>query len=233
MPTLRSGLVIAGAYADKLRRAAFAQLKSAIKEGTIKANEVAYYVAQLNKVLYRIFVDELKIDKGDVVRVSIDYDLEPGKIIWKFDTLKIEAFRRIPDAQVDEVVKKVVSEAESIMAAAVEYSIEKLGETEDGDIIYVLKLGDREVGAFEVVTIDTEIAYIKKGAAVEPSPMVIEKVKIMTEGRTIEDAIKENIAEFTRSARYVSREEASKLIDYIKSRILGAKTAEEAEVEEG
>ena len=89
MPTLRSGLVIAGAYADKLRRAAFAQLKSAIKEGTIKANEVAYYVAQLNKVLYRIFVDELKIDKGDVVRVSIDYDLEPGKIIWKFDTLKI------------------------------------------------------------------------------------------------------------------------------------------------
>ena len=233
MPTLRSGLVIAGAYADKLRRAAFAQLKSAIKEGTIKANEVAYYVAQLNKVLYRIFVDELKIDKGDVVRVSIDYDLEPGKIIWKFDALKVEAFKRIPDAQVDEVVKKVVSEAESIMAAAVEYSIEKLGETEDGDIIYVLKLGDREVGAFEVVTIDTEIAYIKKGAAVEPSPMVIEKVKIMTEGRTIEDAIKENIAEFTRSARYVSREEASKLIDYIKSRILGAKTAEEAEVEEG
>jgi len=233
MPTLRSGLVIAGAYADKLRRTAFAQLKSAIKEGTIKANEVAYYVAQLNKVLYRIFVDELKIDKGDVVRVSIDYDLEPGKIIWKFDTLKIEAFRRVPDAQVDEIVKKVVSEAERIMAAAVEYSIEKLGETEDGDLIYVLKLGDREVGAFEVVVIDAEMAYIKKGAAIEPSPMIIEKVKIMTEGRAIEDAIKENIAEFTRSARYVSREEASKLIDYIKSRILGAKAAGEEEIEEG
>jgi len=232
MPTLRSGLVIAGAYADKLRRTAFAQLKSAIKEGTIKANEVAYYVAQLNKVLYRILVEELKIDKGDVVRITIDYDLEPGKIVWKFDTLKIEAFRRIPDTQVEEIVKRTVSEAESIMAAAVEYSIEKLGETEDGDIIYILKLGDREVGAFEVVMVDNEMAYIKKGAAIEPSPMIVEKVKIMTEGRSVEDALKENIAEFTRNARYVSRDEATKLIDYIKSRVLSEKAATEEEVEE-
>ncbi|RLG83318.1 MAG: DUF2258 domain-containing protein, partial [Thermoprotei archaeon] len=205
----------------------------AIKEGTIKANEVAYYVAQLNKVLYRIFVEELKIDKGDVVRVSIDYDLEPGKIIWKFDTLKIEAFRRIPDTQVEEIVRRVATEAEAIMAAAVEYTIEKLGETADGDIVYVLRLGDREVGAFEVVMIDEEMAYIKKGAAIEPSPMVIEKIKIMTEGRPVEEAIRGNIAEFTRSARYVSEDEAKKLIDYIKGRILGPKPEEAEEVEEG
>ena len=236
MPTLRSGLVIAGAYADKLRRTAFAQLKGAIKEGKIKANEVAYHVAQLNKVLYRILVDGLKINKGDVVRISIDYDLEPGKIIWKFDTLKIEAFRRIPDTQIEEVVRRVVSEAEAIMRAVVEYSIEKIGETEDGDLVYVLKLGDREVGAFEVIAINNELAYIKKGAALEPSPMIIEKVKVPMEGRSVEDALRANIAEFTRSARYVPHEEAQKIIDYIKSRVATvAPRPEEVteEIEEG
>ena len=232
MPTLRSGLVIAGAYADKLRRTAFAQLKGAIKEGKIKANEVAYHVAQLNKVLYRILVDGLKINKGDVVRISIDYDLEPGKIIWKFDTLRIEAFRRIPDEEVEEIVKKFVTEAESIMTAEVEYTIEKIGETMDGDVVYVLKLGDREVGAFEVVPIDEEIAYIKKGAALDPSPMIVEKIKIPTDGRSIEEAIKANIGKFTSSARYVSHEEATKVIEYIKSRVLQGEVTEEGESEE-
>ncbi len=228
MPTLRSGLVIAGAYADKLRRTAFAQLKGAMKEGTLSASDIAYHVAQLNKVLYRILVDELKINKGDVVRIIIDYEIKDKSIEWKFETLKIEAFRRIPDEEVDSIVKRVIESAVSIMEAAVEYTVEKIGETADGDLIYLMKLGDREVGAFEVIQINEEFAYIKKGAALEPNPMIIEKVRVPLEGKGIDEALRDNINVFTKSARYVSRDEAEKLINYIKGRA-GVKPEEVSE----
>lgn len=229
--TLRSGLVIAGAYADKLRRVAFAQLKSLIKEGVISAKDVAYHVAQLNKLLYRILVDTLKIDKGDVVRISINYRVVDGKIEWDFSSLKIEAFRRIPQEEVDEAVRKVVERAGEVLEEAVSYRIEKIGETEDGDMIFVMRLGDNEVGAFEVIPIDSEFAYIKKGAATDPSPMIIEKVKIPLEGESIEDAIVKNIGKLTEKARYVSLSEAKRVIDYIKKRVI--EKAEETPQEMG
>ena len=219
MPTLRSGLVIAGAYADKLRRTMFAQLKNEIKEGKIKASVVAYHVAQLNRILYKVFVDGLKIDKGDVVRITIDYEFTDSGIKWDFQSLKVEAFKRIPQDDVDKVVKSVVGEAEYIIETAVEYSVQKLGETEDGYHIYVLKLGDREVGAFEVLPIDDEFAYIKKGAAVEPSPIIVEKIRMPLDGGTIDEAIKKNIELFTKNAKYVEKGEAEELIEYIKGRV--------------
>ncbi len=231
MPTLRSGFVIAGAYADKLRRTMFAQLRNEIKEKKIKSSDVAFHVAQLNKVLYRLFVDELKIDKGDVVRITIDYELTDEGIEWKFDTLKVEVFRRIPQEEVDAAVKKVIGQATEIMSAAVEYVAEKLGETEDGDQIFVLKLGDRVVGAFEILAIDNDFAYIKKGAAIEPSPIIIEKIKLQLDGKSIEEVIKDSIEVFTREAKYVEREEAEHLINYIMSRIEKA-SSEEEETEE-
>ncbi len=231
MPTLRSGFVIAGAYADKLRRTMFAQLRNEIKEKKIRSSDVAFHVAQLNKVLYRLFVDELKIDKGDVVRITIDYELTDGGIEWKFDTLKVEVFRRIPQEEVNAAVKKVVGQATEIMSAAVEYVAEKLGETEDGDQIFVLKLGDRVVGAFEMLAIDNDFAYIKKGAAIEPSPIIIEKIKLQLDGKSIEEVIKDSIEVFTREAKYVEREEAEHLINYIMSRIEKA-SSEEEETEE-
>jgi len=224
MPTLRSGLVIAGAYADKLRRTMFAQLKNDIREGRVKASDVAYHVAQLNKVLYRIFVEKLKVDKGDVVRINIDYELTDEGIKWDFTSLKIEVFKRVPQEEVDSVVSSVVGEAETIMERTVEYQAVKIGETEDGDNIFVLKLGDREVGAFEVVPIDNEFAYLKKGAALDPSPMIVEKVRIPLNGGSVEDAISRNIELLTKNARYVEREEAEELINYIKSRVQEVKT---------
>lgn len=218
--TLRSGLVIAGAYADKLRRVAFAQMKNLIKEGIISAKDVAYHVAQLNKLLYRILVDTLKIDKGDVVRISINYRIVDGRIEWDFNSLKIEAFRRIPQEEVDKAVREAVERAGEIIEEAVSYRIEKIGETEDGDLIFVMKLGDREVGAFEVIPIDSDFAYIKKGAVTDPSPMVIEKVRIPLEGGDIETAITNNIGKLTEKAKYVSSSEASHIIDYIKRRVI-------------
>jgi hypothetical protein len=219
MTTLRSGLVIAGAYADKVRRVMFAQLKNEMKEGKLKSSDVAYSVAKLNKVLYKVFVEGLKVDKGDVVRITIDYDVSEEGIVWNWNTLKIEVFRRVPQEEVDNAVKAVISSAEEIAEGIVEYSVEKLGETEDGDHIYVLKLGDRTVGAFEVLPIDDEFAYIKKGAAVDPSPMVIEKVRVPLEGGGIDEAIKRNVELFTKEASYVERAEAEELMNYIIRRV--------------
>lgn len=229
--TLRSGLVIAGAYADKLRRVAFAQMKNLIKEGVLSAKDVAYHVAQLNKLLYRILVDTIRIDKGDVVRISINYRVVDGRIEWDFGSLKIEAFRRIPQEEVDEAVKEVVERAREIIEEAVTYRIEKIGETEDGDMIFVMKLGETEVGAFEVIPIDSDFAYIKKGAATDPSPMIIEKVRIPLEGGDIESAIANNVGKLTEKAKYVSLSEATHIIDYIKRRVI--EKAEEAPQEIG
>ncbi len=219
MPTLRSGYIIVGAYADKIRRVAFAQLKDSVKEGILKSSDIAYHVGQLNRVLYKVLVEDLKLGKGDVVRISIDYEVRQGLIEWKFDTLKIEAFRRIPDEEVASVLDKVRTEVRAVIEAAIQFTIEKLGETEDGDVVYVMKLGDREAGAFIATVVDEDVVFIKKGAAIEPTPMVIEKLRISCDGRPVDEAIKSNIDKFTSSARYVSFSEATKIIEMVKKRI--------------
>jgi hypothetical protein len=219
MPTLRSGYIIVGAYADKVRRVAFAQLKDSVKEGVLKSSDIAYHVGQLNRVLYKVLVEDLKLGKGDVVRISIDYEVKQGSIEWKFDTLKIEAFRRIPDEEVANVLSKVRTEVKAVMEAAIQFTMEKLGETEDGDVVYVMKLGDREVGAFIATLVDEDIVFVKKGAAIEPTPMIIEKLRISCEGKPVDEAIKSNIDKFTSSARYVGYSEAAKVIELVKKRV--------------
>ncbi|MFN4046744.1 MAG: DUF2258 domain-containing protein [Acidilobaceae archaeon] len=76
MPTLRSGYVIGGAYADKIRRTLFAQTRDLVKSGELSVQEVARAAGELNRILYEILVDRVKIEKGDVVRVSVNYTVE-------------------------------------------------------------------------------------------------------------------------------------------------------------
>lgn len=217
--TLRSGYIIVGAYADKTRRVAFAQLRDLIKEGRVKGSDVAFKVAQLNKVLYRVFVDELKLSKGDVVRIAIDYELRGEGIEWLFDTLKVEVFRRVPEDEVSNVLSRVKEDVKTIVEAAVVFSVERFGETEDGDLVYIMKLGDREVGAFIITPIDNELIFIKKGAALEPTPMVIEKLRIDCHGLGIDEAINKNIDKFSSNAKYVSLSDAAKVIELVKRRV--------------
>lgn len=107
---LSSGLVIAGAYADKIRRTLFAQLRDLVKQDKEIAREVARASAELNIVLYNILVNELRIEKGDVVRIRVNYSIDPRtkKISWDYNSLKVEAFKRIPDEQVTATVHGVV-----------------------------------------------------------------------------------------------------------------------------
>ena len=116
MPQLSTGLVIAGAYADKLRRVLFAQLRNEIKSGKIDSKQVARRAGEINRLLFEILVNKLRIDKGDAVRIRVEYEIKDGDIIWKLDTLRIEAFRRIPDNEVKSAIQEVVEKAEYVLA---------------------------------------------------------------------------------------------------------------------
>ncbi len=117
MPQLSTGLVIAGAYADKVRRVAFAQLRDELKKGTITADVVVRRTAELNRLLYDILVNKLKVDKGDVVRIRIEYEISDSDLKWKLDTLQIEVFKRIPQEEVEKAIKEAVKAAEEVLAA--------------------------------------------------------------------------------------------------------------------
>ncbi len=90
MPRMSTGYIIAGAYADKVRRVLFAQAKSL----GIPSEEVVEASRDLNVKLLKV-LQECGIDKGDVVRIMIEFEVENGKIRWLWDTLVIEAFKRV------------------------------------------------------------------------------------------------------------------------------------------
>ncbi len=160
MPELSTGLVIAGAYADKVRRTLFAQLKDSIKAGTLSAQDVARGAAELNRLLFEILVNKLGLDKGDVVRVRIAYDVQGSSIVWHLNTLRVEAFRRIPDEDVEAKVREALeaqkapgeaaeapaetSAAEAPSPSSLVASAELLGRTVDGGLLYTLKSGSGE-----------------------------------------------------------------------------------------
>jgi len=235
MPTLSSGYVIAGAYADKLRRTMFAQLRDEVKRGSISSQEIARAVGELNSTLYRILVDRFKVDKGDVVRIKIDYRIEDGKIVWDPSKLVIEVFRR--DHQVESTLREVggTSLWGEAFGKGIEYQVIKLGETIDGDLVYTLKLGDEEVGAVIATQLDNEI-FIKRGAILSPSPMIFDKIRISIQpGESVEATLSQKIVEAQKSGRHVPVEEARKIVNYIRERVMASpieeKTYEETQEE--
>jgi len=215
MPLLSTGLIIAGAYADKVRRTLFAQLKDKVKAGEITPQEVARAAGELNRVLYHILVEKLKTDKGDVVRVRIEYEVEDGNVKWKYDTLRLEAFRRIPDDEVASKVKEVISRIEEILSKAVQYSVVKAVETKIGDIIYWIKLRDRKVGAVIVTPLDG--AAIVRGAVLDPSPIIIDRARIEFKEKTLDEVIEQEVIELLRIGRHVETKEAEEVLKDIEA----------------
>ncbi|RLF12917.1 MAG: DUF2258 domain-containing protein [Thermoprotei archaeon] len=232
MPRLSSGLVIAGAYADKVRRTLFAQVRDLIRQDKEWARRAALAVAQLNRVLFALFVERLKVDKGDVVRVRIDYDVDEERrsFTWDWGTLQIEVFRRVPGEELEPAVKDIIAHAAELSTAAVAYTIEKLGETEDGDVIYLIRLGGVEAGAVEVTPVDQTLAILKKGAVLEPTPAIFERARMELK-QGLEEDLQQVLSAVISSAKHVSVDEAKKVVDYIKSRV-GAKPIEYTAPEE-
>ncbi|MEM2020667.1 MAG: DUF2258 domain-containing protein [Zestosphaera sp.] len=219
MPIMRSGLITAGRFAYKVRRVIFAQLAGDLREKRIENKAVAFHVAQLNKFLYFLLVDRLKVNKSDAVRLSIEYEVSEGKILWRFDTLRVEVFRRMPNEEINTVVTELVPEAEKIISAPVEYVVEYMGETSDGDHIYVLRVNGREEGVIEVIQIDEEFLYIKVGVFLTPEPAKVEKVKVALEGRGPEEVLNTVINELINKGKPLPAGEAESIINYVKSRL--------------
>ncbi|MEM0026732.1 MAG: DUF2258 domain-containing protein [Ignisphaera sp.] len=235
MARLSSGFVIAGAYADKIRRTMFAQLRDYIRRDKEWGQKIAFAVAQLNRLLYSVFVEQLKIDKGDVVRVRVEYEIDESNknIVWKWDTLSVEVFRRISQEQVDSIVKQLVSKASEVALAAVAYDVVKLGETFDGDVVFAIKLAERDVGAAILTPVNDSLAVLKRGAVIEPTPAIFEKVRLdIQPGKTIEESLKTTLSTVMQTARHVSYDEALKIMNAIRERIAVAPVPKVEEEEE-
>ncbi len=216
MATLRTGLVIAGAYADKVRRVLFAQLKDKMKSGEIEAQEIARAAGELNRLLFDILVNRLGVDKGDVVRITVDYDIEGAVIKWRLETLQVQAWRRIPDEDVSRIVSEAVSRAEEIMTGAIEFEVEKLGDTDTGDVIYDVRYMGRSVGALLVTPLDG--SALVRGAVTEPIPLVLKRATITYEG-DLDEYIKRNISRIMEQAMNTERRDAEKVVREIKAMI--------------
>ncbi|MEM0002272.1 MAG: DUF2258 domain-containing protein [Desulfurococcaceae archaeon] len=221
MPTLRSGFVLSAGYAAKLRKTLFAQLKDLVKQDKEFASKIAYYSGLLNRALFTLLVEELKVDKLDVVRISINYDVDEANkaIIWKWDTLKIEIYKRVSPETYESTLKNFILKAPELALKAVKYSVNKLGESFDGDIVYEIRIGEKEVGAAVVYPIDENTIVLKVAAVIEPTAAVFEKSKLELAGRSIEEVLLEKIGKIMEIAKHISHEEAFKIINAIREKV--------------
>lgn len=76
---LRTGIIPAARFADKIRRVALATFK-----GYVPRDIIIRDVAEFNRKLYDIIVNEMKCSKGDLVRVTVDvvYDEENRRLVF-------------------------------------------------------------------------------------------------------------------------------------------------------
>ena len=214
MVTLRSGAVIVGAYAKKIRKTLFAQLKDKVKSKEISTQEVARAAGEINRILYILFVEKLKLDKGDVVRVVIDYDLIDNQIKWNFSTLKIECYRKVPEEDINRYLKEILEGIEKISTVDVsEYSIKKVKETKLGDIIFEIYKNRKKVGILIATHIEDEV--VVRGAIKEP-PLLISKLRIKFE-ENIDKTVTNNFENILKKAIPSTEEEVKKTIEEISS----------------
>lgn len=208
MPTLRTGIVIAGGYADKVRRVLFAQLKDKIKSGEIDAKTVARAAGELNALLFEILVNKLQIEKGDAVRITVDYEVREGEVKWLLDTLRIEAWRRVPDEEIQARIKGVMEHAEEIMGEAPSYEVERIGEADTGDVVYVVKLDGRRAGALLVTPLNGKA--LVRAAFLEPSPRLVKRKVIDIKG-SLDEAVRASVEGLVREAEDVERRHAERV----------------------
>jgi hypothetical protein len=214
MVTLRSGAVIVGAYAKKIRKTLFAQLKDKVKSKEISAQEIARAAGEINRILYILFVEKLKLDKGDVVRVVIDYELIDNQIKWNFSTLKIECYRKVPEEDINRYLKEILEGIEKISEVDVrEYSIKKVKETKLGDIIFEIYKDKKKVGILIATQIEDEV--VVRGAIKEP-PLLISKLRIKFED-SVDKTVISNFENILKKAIPSSEEEVKRTVEEISS----------------
>ncbi len=216
---LRTGLVIAGGYADKVRRVLFAQLRDRIKSGELSNQEVARAAGELNRLLYEIIVNKLRLDKGDVVRITVEYDVDNGSISFKLDTLSIEAWRRVPEEEIKPHIAFVVEHRADLIEAQMNVDLRRLGETDTGDVVFEVTLNGKPVGILLVTPLDGKA--VVRGALSEPTPLKIPKTIIDLEG-DLENSLSEKIRDLVERGQNVEKREADRIVYEIRSMIEAA-----------
>jgi len=176
---LSTGLVITGAYADKLRRTLFAHLKDYVKQDKEVAREVARAAGEINRMLYHILVENLKSEKGDVVRVRVKYKFDPRvkRITWDYDTLTVEFFKRQPDEEVSRVVREVI--AQKLKEITELYATPQLAEKAEREFREELKRKEREAVRAEVRVEAPAVAEKPAIPAPETPPVEISLVSLV------------------------------------------------------
>ncbi|MCY0859270.1 MAG: DUF2258 domain-containing protein [Sulfolobaceae archaeon] len=104
---LSTGLIIAARYADKLRRVALVAFSKIAPKDVILRD-----VSELNKQLYEEIVNKRKIDKLDVIRITVEayYDKENNKLT--FNNVKI--IRYVPEDECESRYKPVMDENQKL-----------------------------------------------------------------------------------------------------------------------
>ncbi|MEM2849366.1 MAG: DUF2258 domain-containing protein [Candidatus Bathyarchaeia archaeon] len=113
---LRTGVIPAALYAGKLRKIALAVFKNLAPRDVILRD-----VAKLNQSLYGKLVEELKLSKGDFVRISVKafYDKDKGELSFEIPHIERLVFesdvRQIYEAkmkELEESLRKAEAERE-------------------------------------------------------------------------------------------------------------------------
>ncbi|ABP51209.1 MAG: DUF2258 domain-containing protein [Pyrobaculum arsenaticum] len=99
---IKTGVIIAARFADKIRRTAFA-----VFGGVLPREEIVRATSELNKRIYETLIS-MGIGKLDIIRITVEAAVEGGKLV--FGEPKIEWF--IPHSE----VQKKVEECEKKMS---------------------------------------------------------------------------------------------------------------------
>lgn len=105
---LRTGVIPAALYASKLRKVALAVFKSLAPRDVILRD-----VAKLNQTLYGKLVEELKLSKGDFIRITVKafYDKDKGEL--SFNAPHIE--RLVFESDVKQAYEAKIRELEEAL----------------------------------------------------------------------------------------------------------------------
>ncbi|WP_258084890.1 single- stranded DNA-binding family protein [Thermococcus thermotolerans] len=85
---LSTGFVRASGYAHKVRRVLFALTRK-----KVDPREVIRAAGELNQKIFEK-LQELGVEKSDVIRITVPFRIEEGTIKWDYEGLSIEVYRK-------------------------------------------------------------------------------------------------------------------------------------------
>ncbi|WP_297469506.1 single- stranded DNA-binding family protein [Thermococcus sp.] len=98
---LSTGYVRASGYAHKVRRVLFALARK-----MVEPKEIIRASGELNQRIFEEF-QRLRVSKEDVVRITVEFEVKDGTIVWDYDTLKIEVYRKNEEEKLAKAMEEV------------------------------------------------------------------------------------------------------------------------------